>query len=200
MPIYEIAHISNPDASLFEHIRFSSDGQPGRLIKKSCREDIAQGAYLCTADYEFPAPVDQLDADCTFYQVTVPNHVHLLRAQKDGKNDQAIFDFSFTKAQIRFRPPTVVETALTQSGAGFVRALGGLVQILFLATLALAARSRRELAALAGMFLLGQIVTAVIASAQTGSPRRALSKPPLPSPSLTWRLRSWLFRGRASAG
>src|SRR5262249_16831325 len=94
---------------------------------------------------------------------TVPNHVHLLRAQKEGKSDQAIFDFSFTKTQIRFDPPGPVEIAVTQTGAGLMRAVGGLVQILFLATLALAARSRRELGAVAGMFLLGQIATTLIA-------------------------------------
>jgi hypothetical protein len=162
MPVYEIAQLPNPDTALFDHIRFSTAGQPGRLVKKSCREDIRQGAYLCSADYEFPIPVDRLDAECTFYQVTVPNHVHLLRAMKEGKNDQAIFDFSFTKAEIRFTPPTPAEIAITQTGAGFVRALGGLAQILFLATLALAARSRRELAALGGMFLLGQIAAVVV--------------------------------------
>ena len=107
--------------------------------------------------------MDRLDAECTFYQITVPNHVHLLRAVKDGKNDQAIFDFSFTNAQIRFTPPTRAEIAITQTGAGFLRAVSGLVQILFLAALALAARSRRELAALAGMFLIGQIAAAVLA-------------------------------------
>ena len=165
MPVYEIAQLpANPDTALFEHIKFSTAGQPGRLIKKSCHEDMPQGAYLCSADYEFPIAVDRLDVECTFYQVTVPNHVHLLRAVKEGKNDQAIFDFSFTNAQIRFTPPTRAEIAITQTGAGFVRAaVGGLVQILFLATLALAARTRRELAALAGMFLLGQIAAAVLA-------------------------------------
>src|SRR5262249_42897202 len=130
--------------------------------QKSCREDMSQGSYVCSADYEFPAPVDRLDVDCTFHTVTVPNHVHLLRARKDGKSDQAIFDFSFSKAQIRFDPPTATEITVTQTGAGFVRAVGGLAQILFLATLALAARSRRELGALAGMFLIGQIAVAVI--------------------------------------
>src|ERR1700724_2177724 len=153
MPIYEIADLKNPEPLLFEHIRFSTAGQDGRLTQRTCHADMAQGSYVCAADYEFPVPVDRLDVDCTFHQVTVPNHVHLLRAQKDGKSDQAIFDFSFSKAQIRFDPPTPMETFFTQTGAGFVRALGGLVQILFLATLALAARSRRELAALAGMFV-----------------------------------------------
>jgi hypothetical protein len=162
MPVYEIAHVKNPETTLFEHIHFSTAGQPGRLTQKSCREDMAQGSFLCSADYEFPVPVDRLDAECTFHTVTVPNHVHLLRAQKDGKSDQAIFDFSYTRGQIRFDPPTAFETAVTQTGAGMVRAAGGLAQILFLAVLALAARSRRELAALAGMFLLGQIAAAVI--------------------------------------
>jgi hypothetical protein len=170
MPVYEIAHVKNPETSLFEHIRFSTAGQEGRLTQKSCHEDMSQGSYLCSADYEFPVPVDRLDVECTFHTVTVPNHVHLLRAQKEGKSDQAIFDFSFSKAQIRFDPPTALETAVTQSGAGLARALGGLVQILFLATLALAARSRRELAALAGMFLLGQIATAVIAPRTSWEP------------------------------
>ncbi len=163
MPIYEITGMKDPGAILLEHIRFSTAGQPGRLVQKTCGEDSAQGSLICTAEYEFPIPVDQLDVECTFHSVTVPNHVHLLRAQKEGKSDQAIFDFSASRGQIRFDPPTAVETAVTETGAGLVRALGGLAQILFLATLALAARSRGELAALAGMFLLGQIATAVIA-------------------------------------
>lgn len=170
MPIYEIAHISNPSVSLFEHIRFSAGGEAARLVRKSCHEDLPQGAYLCSADYEFSAPVEQFDAECTFYQITVPNHVHLLRATMGGKNDQAIFDFSYTTAPIRFRPPTNAEIAAAQIGAGFVRAVGGLAQILFLATLALAARSRRELAALAAMFLVGQVATAIIAPETSWNP------------------------------
>jgi HupE / UreJ protein len=170
MPVYEIADIKDPERLLFEHIRFSTAGRDGRITQRACHADMAQGSYICVADYEFPVPVDRLDVDCTFHQVTVPNHVHLLRAQKDGKSDQAIFDFSFSKAQIRFDPPTAVETFFTQTGAGFVRAVGGLVQILFLATLALAARSRRELAAVGAMFVVGQIATAVIASKTNWEP------------------------------
>jgi len=33
MPVYEIAHVKNPDTSLFEHIHFSTAGQEGRLFK-----------------------------------------------------------------------------------------------------------------------------------------------------------------------
>src|SRR6266702_6621693 len=91
MPVYEIADVKNPETALFEHIRFSTAGQAGRLTQKSCREDMSQGSYVCSAEYEFLIPVDRLDVECTFHTVTVPNHVHLLRAQKDGKSDQAIF-------------------------------------------------------------------------------------------------------------
>lgn len=162
MPAYEIAHVKEPERALFEHIRFVSAGAAGRLLDKSCREDPAQGAYRCTANYEFPAPVEILDVECTYHAVTVPNHVHLLRAERDGRRDQAIFDFSFTRASIRFRPPTAFETAAAETGAGFWRAVSGWVQVLFLASLALAARSRRELAAIAALFLLGQLAGALI--------------------------------------
>jgi hypothetical protein len=170
MPVYEIADVKSPESSLFDHVHFSTSGQQGRLVEKSCRAEPGQGNYVCSAEYEFPVAVDRLDVECDFHAITVPNHVHLLRAVKDGKSDQAIFDFSSSKAQIRFDPPTALETALTQTGAGFVRAVGGMVQILFLATLALAARSRRELAALAGMFLLGQVAAAVIVPRTTWDP------------------------------
>jgi len=93
---------------------------------------------------------------------TVPTHVHLLRADNGGKRDQAVFDLSFPHAKLRFRPPTELETVVTQAGGGFLRALGGPLQILFLASLALAARSRRELLLLAATFLAGQLAAAII--------------------------------------
>ena len=158
MPLYEITHVINPERTLLEHIKFTG----ARMTSHECHSDIAHDAYLCTADYEFPAPVDRIDAECTFPSITVPNHVHLLRAEMRGKHDQAVFDLGFTRATLRFRPPTRTEVAITQSGAGFLRALGGPVQILFLAALVLAARSRRELLTLTGMFLLGQIVSLAI--------------------------------------
>ena len=130
LPLYEVTHIRNPDQALFEHIHFLSASQPARLLRKSCREDAAQGAYLCASDYEFAAPVKTLDVECTFYAVTVPNHVHLLRVENDGKRDQALFDISFPNATLRFRPPSAFETAAAQIGSGFMRALGGPVQIL----------------------------------------------------------------------
>lgn len=163
MPQYEVAHIKDPERSIFENIHFSSGGRDARLLSKSCiSDDNANGTYSCSADYEFASPPDRIDVVCTFHSITVPNHVHLLRAEMSDKHDQAIFDFSFSRATLRFRPPTPLETAVTQIGAGFVRAWGGLAQILFLAALVLAGRTWKELCALAGMFLAGQVVSALL--------------------------------------
>jgi hypothetical protein len=162
LPLYEISHIREPARSLFQHIGFSIDGRHAILLRESCSEDAVRGSYVCAADYQFAAPVETLDVECTFPAVTVPNHVHLLRAENGGKRDQALFDISFPRATLRFRPPSAAEIVASQSGAGSMRALGGWAQILFLASLALAARSRRELALLAGMFLAGQVAAALI--------------------------------------
>ncbi len=162
MPLYEMTHVAAPERTLLEHVRFASAGRDATLVSKSCSADAARDLYLCTADYEFAAPPTRIDVECTFAAITVPSHVHQLRATMDGKNDQALFDLSFTRATLRFRPPTPAEIALDQSAAGFFRALGGAVQLLFLAALALAARRGRELIALTAMFLAGQLASVLI--------------------------------------
>lgn len=159
MPLYEIAHVANPDRVLLDHVIFTG----AHLTRKECHTDQARDTFLCVAEYDFPAAPDGVEVECTLPSVTVANHVHLLRAELGGKRDEAVFDRSFTRATLRFRPPSMMEIAITQSGAGFVRALGGAVQILFLAALVLAARSRRELGALFAMFLAGQIASALLA-------------------------------------
>jgi hypothetical protein len=163
MPMYEAAHTPNPDQAFLDHFRFSSRGQAARMTQKSCHADSAKSVYLCAAEYVFAAPVDRLDVECTLFQVTVPNHVHLLKAEYAGKRDQAVFDYSFTQATLRFRPPTMFETAVQQGFEGMMRAVGGPLQLLFLAALVLAARNRRELLLLGGMFLAGEIAATLLA-------------------------------------
>jgi len=162
MPLYEMSHVAGAEQTLFDHIRFSSAGADARLIKKDCTADQSQGIYFCAVEYEFAQPVDKLDVECAFHAVTVPNHVHLLRAVNGERRDQAIFDFSFPRATLRFRPPTAAEIRVTEFGAGALRAAGGLVQVLFLASLVLAARSRRELLAISAMFIAGQIASTLL--------------------------------------
>jgi hypothetical protein len=160
LPLYEMPHVANPSQSLFAHIVFSSGGRQAQLLNSACHQDLAQGSYVCAADYQFAAPVDTLDVECTFPAVTVPNHVHLLRVENGGKRDQALFDIAFPRATLRFRPPTPLETAFTQAAGGVLRSLG-VAQILFLASLVVAARSRRELILLAVMFLAGLTAAAL---------------------------------------
>ena len=161
MPMYEVAHVSDPAKTLLQHIRFKAGGGWGKASNESCHED--QGTYVCGADYDFPAPVEEVEAECTFAAVTVPNHVHLLHAYLGDKVDQAVFDLSFTDAMIRFRPPTPFEIGFEEMAAGFMRAAGGLAPLLFLVALVLAARSWRELAALTGAFLATESFACVLA-------------------------------------
>jgi hypothetical protein len=151
IPLYEVAHTAHPEKALLEHIQFAG----GRIQHQQCFTDQTKEDYVCAADYLFDRPVDKLEIICTLYAVTVPNHVHVLHADKGGRRDQAFFDYTFTTAVIRFEPPTRSEIAGRQISEGAYRAVGGLIQILFLVTLALAARTRRELLAITGAFLLG---------------------------------------------
>jgi len=170
MPLYEMSHVANAEQALLDHIRFSSGGTDAIVIQKDCKADAAQATYFCSADYQFSQPVDKLDVECTFHAVTVPNHVHLLRAVLGERRDQAIFDLSFSKATLRFRPPTPTEIAITECGAGIMRAVGSAVPVLFLATLVLAARSRAELAAITAMFIAGQIASALVVTRSAWQP------------------------------
>src|SRR5207247_8004995 len=94
MPLYEVAHVRDPERAFFEHIHFRGGGSEARLLKRSCSQQ--ESAYVCDGDYQFPAPPDAITIECTFASVTVPNHVHLLRAYREDKSDQAGFDLSFT--------------------------------------------------------------------------------------------------------
>jgi hypothetical protein len=107
---------------------------------------------------------------CTFHTVTVPNHVHLLRAYLGDKTDQAVFDFSNTNTVIKFRPPTAFEQFATAWGSGFARAFSSGAAVLFLGCLALAARTRRELLLIAASFLLGEVASALIVPRTQWSP------------------------------
>jgi len=156
MPRYEMVGVEDPARALFDHIRFTSGFETARRLDGECHDDPASNNYLCAANYEFAKPVDRLGVDCTFYEVTVPNHIHMLRAERNGRSAQAILDSGFPSATLAFRPPTALETAAQQSGAGAMRVWTAAVQLLLLAALAMAARSSRELGALAAAYLAGE--------------------------------------------
>ena len=170
MPLYEITHLKEPERTLLENIRLRSESGEARRLEGSCEADAASGWYRCRSLFEFPAPIEQLDVECTFAAVTVPNHVHLLRATRGDVTKQAVFDFSFTHTTIRFTSPTEAEIALTELWTGAARVLGGPVQLLFLAALALAGRSRKELLYLGFAFIAAETVSAMFVAAESWQP------------------------------
>jgi hypothetical protein len=161
LPTYEAAHAPNPERTLLQHVILRSGGVQGKMTESHCSDQA--GTYTCDATYEFPEPVEVLDVQCTLASVTVPNHVHVLRAYKGDKMDEAVFDVSFTTAEIRFRPPAPWEIFVRESGAGFLRAVGGPAPLLFLVSLVLAARSRKELLILTLAFFTGEVLSCVFA-------------------------------------
>ncbi len=161
IPMYEVAHVHEPEHTLLDHVRFRDAEAFAKAENPSCHQD--QDTYVCTEDLEFHSPVEAVTVECTLASVTVPNHIHLLRAYRGDKSDEAVFDLSYTSAELRFRPPSAFETAIRELSAGFMRAAGGLAPLLFLASLALAARSRRELIALTAAFLAAEVLACAVA-------------------------------------
>jgi hypothetical protein len=184
IPDYEMAHVREP-ASLFDHIRFSSNGEDGVRSGQECHPDPANGVYLCAADYRFSRPIEKLGVECTFYQVTVPNHVHMLHGERGGKYDQAILDSSFPSATLAFRPPTAAEVAISQTSSGFLQIFTAGVQMLLLFAAVFSARNRPELTGIVIAFVAGQCAGALapIHSAWQPQPRFAESAAAL---ALAW--------------
>jgi hypothetical protein len=157
MPMYEVAHVSNPATSLLDHIHFEN------AQRTSGKCDQEGDAYVCRADYEFPGLIDRLSVDCTFAEITVPNHVHILYAVQGKNSDQVVFDQSFPRTEVRFRPPSKVEVILKELGGGLWRAITSPAGILFLVSLVIAARTGRESILLIAMFLAGEWLAKPIA-------------------------------------
>ena len=170
LPLYEVTHLKQPEKMLFDNFRLFDGGAEARLVKHFCEANPGQDAYLCRAEFQFPAAVKDLEVMCSFAAITVPNHVHLLRAEREGVWDQAIFDFSFTRQKLRFQRPGRAAMALDQIGAGLLRAASGWAQMLFLLALAMAARRRRELILLAASFLAAECAAAVYLTHGAWSP------------------------------
>jgi hypothetical protein len=151
MPMYEVAHVAHPEKELLDHIRFAD----GHRTRATCHEE--DGTYVCRAEYEFPGlHPNALDVECTLYQVTVPNHIHLLTATQGANSDQLVFDRTFTEGEARFHPPSRAEAIAKESAAGAKKAVESAGGLLFLIALALAARSKTEAGTLAAVFIASE--------------------------------------------
>lgn len=156
MPAYEVPAAADPARTLFDRIEFSSGFETARRLDGECHLDAAAAIWICAANYQFSGPVQKLGVDCRFYEITVPNHIHMLHAERAGKSDQAILDSTFPSASLAFRPPTAVELAIDQAVSGARRVWSNLAQLLLLVALALAARGYGEFALLIAVFLAGE--------------------------------------------
>ncbi|MDX2149287.1 MAG: HupE/UreJ family protein [Bryobacteraceae bacterium] len=155
MPLYEAQHLAQP-AALLDHMRFDD----AKRLSAHCREIPADGAWRCDAVYEFPSPPDRFTVHSSLHSATVPNHVHVLRANRTGATAQAVLDLASPAVEVRFTPPGPIEIAVTRTASGVARTITP-ATLLFLAALALAARSRKELAALVLAFAAGQTAAAL---------------------------------------
>lgn len=151
IPMYELTHVTHPETALLDQVKFEG----ARRTSSMCQEQ--DGTYICRADYEFDRPVpDKIEVECTLFQVTVPNHVHLLYAVQGPNSDQQVFDQRFRQAEVRFHPPSRAELIAKAAAAGIARWSKSVPGLLFLAVLVLAARKLRDMGILTIAFLTGE--------------------------------------------
>jgi len=151
IPMYEVANVAHPETALLDHVKFEG----ARRTSSRCQEQ--DGTYVCHATYEFAAPVpDKIEVECTLFQVTVPNHVHLLYAVQGPNSDQEVFDQSFRQAEVRFHPPSRAERIAKAAAAGIARLFKSVSGLLFLTVLVLAARNTWEMGILTIAFVAGE--------------------------------------------
>lgn len=159
MPLSEVPDVGEPQLVLLDAIEIRAGGQTATREGASCRSDAGQELYTCRASYRFLDPPSTVDFRCDFPSVTVPHHVHILRSGDSETARQTVFDITFREAEIRFVPPTLWEVVRTEAGAGVRKPITSPELFLFLIALALAARTKRELAACVGAFLIAQAAT-----------------------------------------
>ena len=151
IPMYELTHVTHAETALLDQVTFGG----ARRTSSNCQEQ--NGTYVCHADYEFDRPVpDKIEVECTLFQVTVPNHVHLLYAVQGPNSDQAVFDQTFRQVEVRFHPPSRAELIAKASASGIARLFKSVSGLLFLAVLVLAARNTREMGILTIAFVAGE--------------------------------------------
>ncbi len=161
MPLLETPQDEHRDRILLGAFQVRAGDVDGTVVETSCREDRAQGLYVCRAGYRFTEPPDSVTVRCEFPSVIVPHHVHILRSGEGESARQTVFDITVREAEIRFVPPTPMEVAATAVGAGARRALTSPELLLFLLALCLAGRTRREFLACGGAFLVAQALLSV---------------------------------------
>ncbi len=140
----------------------------GKASGAACRQQ--QDDYVCTADYQFPAPVETVQVECTLASVTVPN-THISAGSSGRQKRSSGFRSSLHPSRNPL-PPSHGVCDRARGTFGINARSPRTAPLLFLVSLALAARSRRELAALTASFIAAEVLACAIA------PRMSLSLSP----------------------
>ena len=149
IPMYEVEHARDRD--LLKHVRFRSAGADAQILSESCA--VEGEVYICRARMRFAGASDQVGVRCTLARATVPNHVHLLRAHRGDRLDQAAFDAGFEDASLRFRELTDFERAARALAPRFAALGFWMATSLVLLALATAGRNSRDAWVLTCIFL-----------------------------------------------
>jgi hypothetical protein len=157
VPVYEVESIAAPETTLLDEIRFGD----ATRISSECKKDADW--LTCHASYAFAHPVpDKIEVECTLFRATVPNHVHMLYVVQGENGDQKVFDQNTTTAEMRFHPPSLLESFVRDGGAGALRLLRSVAGLLFLAVLALTAKTGRLAVVFGIAFLLAEWIVRLL--------------------------------------
>jgi len=151
IPAYEIEHVANPETALLDEFKFDGATRTTQECSK------VNDDYICHAQYAFDHEIrNAMDAECTLYRVTVPNHIHMLYAAQGENGDQKVFDQNTTEAEMRFHPPSLWESVTRDGAAGALRLLQSAGAFLFLAVMGLCARNWRDAVIMGAAFLAAE--------------------------------------------
>jgi hypothetical protein len=170
VPDYEVQQLPDAQQALLAAFRLRVEGQELVRTAGDCAANAAESSYDCTSRFAWPEGAAVVEVECDLPDAVAPNHVHVLRAVSPEGAEQQVFDYASRKQTFRFRPMGVVERVLSEAKAGAVRILLGPAQMLFLFSLVVAARGRRELVQMTAAFLATLAATAVAVSVLSWQP------------------------------
>ncbi len=162
MPLSEAPTGKSWQQDLLESFSLRVGETPGKRVQGACHEDPEQQLYICRSVYQFDSEPKAVIARCDYPSVSVPQHVHIVSSGEGETVRQTVFDIASREAEIRFKPPTRWEVLRSQFAAGARQAVTNPALLLFLAVLALAGRTRRELVISVAAFLLAETVAALV--------------------------------------
>jgi hypothetical protein len=164
IPDYEVQQLAEPQQAVLGAFVLRVDGQQLERTAGECSVNSADSSYDCKSRFGWPEDAAVVEVECDLPDAIVANHVHVMRAVSPDGVEQQVFDYASRRQTFRFRPMGLWERMASEASAGALRILLGPAQMLFLFALVVAARSRMELAQIAGAFFVTLAAAAVAVS------------------------------------